>query len=1027
MCGFSSKEDLRRSFGGIHMKKSMKLMSLVLCASLILPVFSAPAVNAVSTAPLSVQAVSPRQINLSWPVRAGAKSYKVYRSDGGAFVALGSTSKLAYADKTVYPNITYTYRVVASNGAATPNRAATTPKKVYKDTDTAVFTNKFLEKWVRGKLGKSATAKITVKDLDRITSIRFADSTEITGSTSAQKSYYGEGGLGICVNGKNTISWDFYSLDDLMQFRRLNTLSIMAQQVTDISPLAGLSLVNLDLTTNHIADIHPLARTTTLQTLSLARNPVSDLAALSGLNQIYQLDLGGTRITNVAAVAKLPRLNDLELGFSFVKDLSALANSKNLNALILDGLQNPNLSFLPKAKTVNFISLSSIGAAQVSALRQSNVSDIEILFGSGSIPVLNLPKLTHLEIYHSSYASLSFLAGCANLQNLQLHNTAVTDLSAFAKLTKLTAFDTDNTPLTDVTVLGSLPKLKTLTLPVSAKTSYTANASAIRAKPGPYTDSNYVQYACPSLCQTSANPDPKPADFALQAPAYVPLNSVGSYDKTILTDALRNKTSSLPEASGSNIPYWTGTTTESKVSAVQGWEPVPYWTEQDVKFLADNKMDYLRALLSFTFLSDPDDPTKINLNAVREIDQLIAWGMKYNVHIELSMIGLPDEWGKTWDDENIGSTGGTVYFSSAAKQESVKAYWTMLAKRYAAISNKYLDFELYAEPNYFGAGAAGYARITVDLADAVWQAEGNKDKAQRRILFAEDVWPNDDSAKIAQAGVCIALHYSGCHRFMFINSLQGFYADYPYLPQDETWPVKYLPHYIQPGDALTIRSTSQFPAGTKISLYSMDGSDQADLRITAGGSVLLEQQGLKPWTYENNTTYSVTLKAPASQIQVGNAEGAGGILNYYQVTVDIPGHASIHLVPHDFGTALYQMNEKQPTITIAADGSVSDSQMLTSDYMYTSYVEPLYELAQKYGVGFMLGETSVGSDVDVKYAYQRRDDLLAPLFAHRIAWAADSFRDLIKPSRRNITVKNYAGTPWFYESEMIAQYKKYID
>lgn len=83
-------------------------------------------------------------------------------------------------------------------------------KEVYKDTDNAKFTNVFLESWVREKLKKSPT--------DKITSIQFIGSQEVKNDTNSDFNIHitgimyddSKGGL------KNVIGWDFYDVKDLV-------------------------------------------------------------------------------------------------------------------------------------------------------------------------------------------------------------------------------------------------------------------------------------------------------------------------------------------------------------------------------------------------------------------------------------------------------------------------------------------------------------------------------------------------------------------------------------------------------------------------------------------------------------------------------------------------------------------------------------------------------------------------------------------------------------------------------------------
>ena len=162
------------------------------------------------------------------------------------------------------------------------------------------------------------------------------------------------------------------------------------------------------------------------------------------------------------------------------------------------------------------------------------------------------------------------------------------------------------------------------------------------------------------------------------------LYTSSTYDKSIITDELLNAPSDLPEVTQENLTSeWKGAGMSARKD---GRNLQQDFKEADLAFLADNGFNFTRVFFGFTSLRYPDFPediTQINETELLELDQLIAWGIEYGVHIQLSMIDTPG------DLESMDL--------SEEEWENVRAYWEMLARRYAGIPSRYLTFDLANE------------------------------------------------------------------------------------------------------------------------------------------------------------------------------------------------------------------------------------------------------------------------------------------------------------------------------------------
>ncbi len=105
---------------------------------------------------------------------------------------------------------------------------------------------------------------------------------------------------------------------------QLRYLRIVYNQITDLSPLAGLRLEELWLWDNQVSDLSPLAEMATLTHLDLGYNRISDLSPLSNLTNLEWLELQGNSITDVTPLANLTRLNLLTIENNLIVDHSPL-------------------------------------------------------------------------------------------------------------------------------------------------------------------------------------------------------------------------------------------------------------------------------------------------------------------------------------------------------------------------------------------------------------------------------------------------------------------------------------------------------------------------------------------------------------------------------------------------------------------------------------------------------------------------------------------------------------------------------
>lgn len=109
-------------------------------------------------------------------------------------------------------------------------------------------------------------------------------------------------------------------------------LNLSGQDVSDISPLYGMPLHELNLQDTKVADLSPIRECHTLRKLNLSGTPVANLSDINTVN-LKELFVGGTQVTDLRPISHL-RLDSLSVAETDIQDLSPLTNMQ-LEALYI--------------------------------------------------------------------------------------------------------------------------------------------------------------------------------------------------------------------------------------------------------------------------------------------------------------------------------------------------------------------------------------------------------------------------------------------------------------------------------------------------------------------------------------------------------------------------------------------------------------------------------------------------------------------------------------------------------------------
>lgn len=443
-----------------------------------------------------------------------------------------------------------------------------------------------------------------------------------------------------------------------------------------------------------------------------------------------------------------------------------------------------------------------------------------------------------------------------------------------------------------------------------------------------------------------------------QEARYIPIEEVGSYNEDIITPELLFSCT-LPQLDKAVLPYWTGLILEEKISVNyrnDGWDDYTgggwYWNEEEIRYMSEKGFNCVRAVYSLSFLSHPGDVMQINLSELEQLDELIAWCIKYDMHLILAQTGLPGKW-NSWGDnwhfdfdywhkqENVG--GNPELFTSEEIQETYLRYYEMLAKRYQDLPNGVISFELATENNVPENDMQLQAEVLGPVAEMIWSYTPD------RIVIVNDsqrVLPRP----LAEMGCCISLHNH-------IYSIDGSNLEMYGVDYEAHWPFQYLPSFIDSRTTpLVIQAEDTFAEG-ELALHLGYRNDWPVIRID--GQVVQDRDYKAP-VYKSETL-TIPIPAGAKEIEIrfeDEMELDGLTLRQSGEEVTLVAHGEAQNAVFD------DAPENMPTLRVNKDLSIMDISevpvVLGTEYLAEAFLQPFVDTAKECGVSFLM--TEVGTD-----------------------------------------------------------------
>ena len=366
--------------------------------------------------------------------RALSRTQRVSPTPGVSFwrgAALGLAAGVALSMAAVFSGILPARAQADAAKAESPDDAKALVAALPAQEQAVVFESPEIERAVRKQLGKDASAPLSQADLDQVQQLFLVgdDSLESWDDVTFRAIFQAEVYEGTIT-----------TLADIPKLRNLSELAICAQNITDLTPLEGMHLTRLALSTNLIIDPSPLSSIKSLRELYIGHNP----------------------ITQIDVAKELPLLQTLDLSGSNVSDLSVLGN----DILVLYLYDTPVYDFSPllRMNTLQRLYINHPTQACLDVLSQlRDLKELQIGNGVTDItPILKMKSLISLAISPVDFTSIEGIETLDQLEYLRIDTAPNIDLSPLTKINSLQTLDIYNQEIADYSILFKIPNLTCL-------------------------------------------------------------------------------------------------------------------------------------------------------------------------------------------------------------------------------------------------------------------------------------------------------------------------------------------------------------------------------------------------------------------------------------------------------------------------------------------------------------------------------------------------------------------------------------
>ncbi len=463
-----------------------------------------------------------------------------------------------------------------------------------------------------------------------------------------------------------------------------------------------------------------------------------------------------------------------------------------------------------------------------------------------------------------------------------------------------------------------------------------------------------------------------------------------------------------PEPSWSKLPRWRGFNLLEKF--IWNQKDTPY-LESDFAWMAEWGFDFVRLPTSYLGWIEAGNWRKFREEPLRQIDQAIAWGKQYGIHVCLNFhrapgytVAQPKETKSLWTD--------------AEAQEICALHWGAFAKRHKGIPNAQLSFNLLNEPA--GISNAQYAKVAASLVNAIRAEDPN------RLIIADG---NDYCNKPVPelAPLQVAQSTRGYAPFPLTHYKANWVGTNSWA--EPTWPVmRGLVSYLYGSGKKEWQTplvlNGNFSKEAQMIIRVQEVSDRSTLVVRADGKAVLEKEFIcgegkgewktaqyksdwKIWQNLYDKDYAATIPAGTKEIIIENTKGDW--MTFSQIRILPNGNAGEIVLP----AGSPEWGAKQQMYTLDQRGRIADGDKVVFDRerLWREHVEPWQKLGAT-GIGVHVGEWGCYQHTPHKVVLAWMRDCLENWRKAGMGWALWNFRGSFGPldsGRKDVAYEDFRG------------------
>ena len=309
-----------------------------------------------------------------------------------------------------------------------------------------------------GSLSRVGFGKVSLADLAKV------EELYVVGTQSFDQEYFAAytdetkkevvGHHGHCPAG------DISDISDLSLLKNARILAFEANEIADISPLYKIkTLESLTVNCNPIQSIEGIEALQNLREVNIAFTEISDLSPLFQIPSLEHISFRNTYVNSLEGIEHVPRLFSLHMGFSNITDLSPLnqidfSYLNNTDGFSFDAEHLRLEDYSPLKRIPKFCEVG------VTVRRLDTV-----------LPYIAGKQVSCLCIENSDIGAIRSLSSIQGMRDLTLLNSyALTSLDGIEEHDGLVHIRMSNCPnIADYTPLLKLPNLERLEITVDMK------------------------------------------------------------------------------------------------------------------------------------------------------------------------------------------------------------------------------------------------------------------------------------------------------------------------------------------------------------------------------------------------------------------------------------------------------------------------------------------------------------------------------------------------------------------------------